>query len=162
MRPEQLDQALGFYRVGFWIALGMTLLFLGIALFMFFRYKIPYIFKMRTGLAMKKSVSETQQDMLTTGRLRRANIAMGSRTNSLKEERRLAMQAPPQEETEVLESNDTVVLDYLQVQTNVLQEDTVVLAGPAANETLPPVKEPLPERMTLVHSTVPLHTNEVL
>lgn len=65
------EQLIGLYHTGFMICLALTILFIALSIFLFFKLKIRDVFNILTGRAQKRSIRMMEEENAKTGKLRR-------------------------------------------------------------------------------------------
>lgn len=66
----EIEKMISFYHLGFQVCAGLAAFFFILAVFMFFKFKIPEIFAIRTGRAIRRTVRQMEELNAMTGRLR--------------------------------------------------------------------------------------------
>ena len=67
----ETEQMISLYHTGFMICLVLTILFIALSVFLFFKLKIRNVFNILTGRAEKRSIRMMEEENAKTGKLRR-------------------------------------------------------------------------------------------
>lgn len=64
------ENVISLYHMGYQICTGLAVNFLLLTVFLFFKFKIPALFFIRSGRAMRKTIKEIEANHAKTGRMK--------------------------------------------------------------------------------------------
>ena len=69
-RQMQSEQFIGIFHIGFIVCLVLSVIFAGLSLFFFFKFKIRDVFNFLTGRAQRRTIQKMEEENAQTGKLR--------------------------------------------------------------------------------------------
>lgn len=174
------SRLLSIYHVGFYVCLVLAILFLLLSILMFFKFKIPQIYDLRTGRGAKKTVQKMQEINDATGRLRQIYepASNSSRLRRQPGARKVDVpvvetpatpvklpDAPPQEENATVPlSQDNLQTPVKPINTTGSEEPPFVTVMGSENRIFNPVNlmKNGSGRFLIDTNIILIHTNEVI
>ena len=143
---QEMEKIINLYHIGFLICLALSMIFLLVTVFLFFKFDIRNIIDLKTGRGAKKTIQKMEELNAKTGKLRQE---MAAQTPSvLRPEERIVF--PPTEKTAKDNSQETEEM-----------MDTEVL--PAACERKEKnTPADLPGAFEIIKDSMWIHTDEVI
>lgn len=162
---QELERMINIYHTAFLIFLILTIVFLFVSVFLFFKFDIRGIFDLRSGRGARKTIQKMQELNDQTGKLRESPVT--ATPAGLSGEERIA--APPTEKKDASsheeDSQQTELLSQQCGQRDTVCEavdETTLLSSGQMQDISQPEKRKLPGMFKIEKEIMWVHTEEVL